>query len=107
MRKPPSGRVTVRVSNAETESALVIDVLDTGVGIPRDRLEHSLINDFRSTKRNSGVGLGLGLARHVATSHGGTVSATSEEGKGSTFRITIPRQTIAGMSADAAIAKRG
>lgn len=107
MRKPPSGSVTIRVSNASGEDALVVDVEDTGVGIPRDKLAEILINDFRSTKRNSGVGLGLGVARHVATSHGGTVSATSEEGKGSTFRITIPRQAVAGVPADAGMRKGG
>jgi two-component system, NtrC family, sensor kinase len=107
MRKPPSGRVTVRVSNADNQDALVVDVMDTGVGIPRDKLAEILINDFRSTKRNSGVGLGLGVARHVATSHGGTVTATSEEGKGSTFRITIPRQAITGIAADTALRKGG
>jgi signal transduction histidine kinase len=107
MRKPPLGRVTVRVGNSESGDALVVDVIDTGVGIPRDKLAEILVNDFRSSKRNSGVGLGLGVARHVATSHGGTVTATSEEGQGSTFRITIPRQAITGIAADTALRKGG
>jgi two-component system NtrC family sensor kinase len=107
MRKPPIGRVTVRVGNSESGDALVVDVIDTGVGIPRDKLAEILVNDFRSSKRNSGVGLGLGVARHVATSHGGTVTATSEEGQGSTFRITIPRQAITGIAADTALRKGG
>lgn len=105
MRRPPQGRVTVRVLNAENEDSVVVDVLDTGVGIPQDKLSEILTSDFRSTKRNSGVGLGLGVARHVATSHGGSVTASSEEGKGSTFRITIPRQSIAGVAADTALRK--
>jgi len=107
MRRPPSGRVTVRVANSETEDALVIDVADTGVGIPADKLVEIMTHDFRSTKRNSGVGLGLGVARHVATSHGGSITAESVEGEGTTFRITIPRHAITGIAADTALRKGG
>jgi signal transduction histidine kinase len=100
-RRPPSGKVTIRVVDAPESDALTFEVEDTGVGIPADKLADIMVNDFRSTKRNSGVGLGLGVARHVASSHGGTISATSEEGKGSTFRMSIPRQSMAGVSASA------
>jgi signal transduction histidine kinase len=66
-----------------------------------------MTHDFRSTKRNSGVGLGLGVARHVATSHGGSITAESIEGEGTTFRITIPRHAITGIAADTALRKGG
>jgi len=59
-----------------------------------------MINDFRSSKRNSGVGLGLGVARHVAASHGGTITAESTEGVGTTFRIKLPRHAMAGVAAE-------
>jgi signal transduction histidine kinase len=104
MRRPPIGRVTISVSDDPDGSALNIDVSDTGVGIPADRLADLMIHDFRSTKRNSGVGLGLGVARHVATSHGGVITATSTEGEGSVFRLKIPRQAMAGVSAGDAAA---
>jgi signal transduction histidine kinase len=102
MRRPPTGRVTIRVSDSADGGLLNVDVIDTGVGIPADKLADLLIHDFRSSKRNSGVGLGLGVARHVASSHGGTVTADSVEGQGSTFRITLPRQAVAGLAADQA-----
>jgi signal transduction histidine kinase len=104
-RRPPQGTVTVRVMDADDMDALIIEVIDTGVGIPADKLADLMINDFRSTKRNSGVGLGLGVARHVASSHGGSITAESEAGKGSTFRIRIPRQAVAGVAADVALRK--
>jgi signal transduction histidine kinase len=107
MRRPPSGRVTVRVANSSKEDALVVDIADTGVGIPADKLVEIMTHDFRSTKRNSGVGLGLGVARHVATSHGGSITAESVEGEGTTFRITIPRHAITGIAADTALRKGG
>ena len=101
MRRPPQGTVTVRVTDANDGDALRIEIADTGVGIPADRLADIMTSDFRSSKRNSGVGLGLGVARHVASSHGGVVTADSVEGVGSTFAITIPRQAVAGIAAEA------
>jgi signal transduction histidine kinase len=98
-RTPPQGLVTLSVYDADGGRNLVIEVSDTGVGIPKDKLADLLIHDFKSTKRNSGVGLGLGVARHIASAHGGRVTADSEEGVGTTFRITLPRQS----SVDAAL----
>jgi two-component system sensor histidine kinase SenX3 len=89
MTKKP-GKVTIRVGDDEHDS-LIVDVIDTGVGIPADQMAEIMVHDFKSTKRNSGVGLGLGVARHVATSHGGEITVSSQEGKGSTFRMRIPR----------------
>jgi signal transduction histidine kinase len=106
-RRPPQGKVTIRVADADATDALVIEVTDTGVGIAADKLADLMVNDFRSTKRNSGVGLGLGVARHVASSHGGSITAESQEGQGSTFRIRIPRQAMAGIAADTALRKGG
>ncbi len=101
MRRPPKGTVTIRVSDSPDGEDLYIDIVDTGVGIAADKLADLMINDFRSSKRNSGVGLGLGVARHVASSHGGTVTAESVEGTGSTFRIKLPRKAVAGVAAEA------
>jgi signal transduction histidine kinase len=98
-RTPPQGRVCVRVYDMEDQTSLVLEVSDTGVGIPADKLQDLMMHDFKSTKRNSGVGLGLGVARHIAAAHGGVVTAESQAGIGSTFRLTIPRQAMAGISA--------
>jgi signal transduction histidine kinase len=98
-RTPPEGRVCVRVYDTDDQAGLVLEVSDTGVGIAADKLEDLMRHDFKSTKRNSGVGLGLGVARHIAAAHGGVVTAESQAGVGSTFRLTIPRQAMAGISA--------
>lgn len=98
-RTPPQGRVCVRICDTDDQSSLVLEVSDTGVGIPADKLQDLMMHDFKSTKRNSGVGLGLGVARHIAAAHGGVVTAESREGVGSTFRLTLPRQAVAGISA--------
>jgi signal transduction histidine kinase len=84
---------SVKVSVVDTPGSLLIEITDSGVGMSDQTLSDLMVNDFRSTKRNSGVGLGLGVARHVATAHGGTISATSREGEGSTFVLRIPRHS--------------
>ncbi|MFH0903068.1 MAG: sensor histidine kinase [Pseudomonadota bacterium] len=76
------------------DTGIVISIQDNGVGIPSERLTRILANDFQSTKRQTGVGLGLGVARHVVSAHDGTLTAESTEGKGSTFSITLPRRRL-------------
>ncbi len=65
-----------------------IDVIDTGPGIAPDALE-KIFDAYYSTKK-SGMGLGLAMTRRIAREHGGNVTVTSEPGKGSDFRITLP-----------------
>ncbi|WP_430293263.1 ATP-binding protein [Pseudomonas sp. B1-22] len=69
-------------------------VQDSGIGISRERLEHMFDAfqqaDSSTSRRYGGTGLGLTIARTLAERMGGTLSATSEEGCGSTFTLEIP-----------------
>ena len=56
-----------------------------------EQLAAVMEHDFRSTKRQAGIGLGLGVARHVVRAHGGTLTAESHLGEGTVFRVTLPR----------------
>jgi len=73
---------------------VVFEVVDRGVGIAADDLAQVFTAFFRGDRSRSretgGVGLGLTLARRIATAHGGTISLTSEVGSGTTARLTIP-----------------
>ncbi|MBN1555292.1 MAG: two-component sensor histidine kinase [Phycisphaerae bacterium] len=69
------------------ENAL-IDVIDTGPGIPAENL-HNIFRAYWSTK-SGGSGLGLPTARRIVREHGGTMSVESEPGKGTRFLITLP-----------------
>ena len=76
-------------------SAVEIAVSDTGIGIPADFLP-SVFEPFRqadasSTRRQSGLGLGLSIVKHLVEAHGGTIAADSPgEGRGSTFTVRLP-----------------
>jgi len=78
-----------------------ISISDTGIGIESEFLPH-VFDRFRqadssSTRRYSGLGLGLAIVRYLAEAHGGTVSAYSPgKGQGSTFKVTFPLAEMPG-----------
>ncbi|MDB4993628.1 MAG: sensory box histidine kinase/response regulator [Myxococcaceae bacterium] len=87
-----SGEISVNVS--EDEGVLVIDVDDTGSGIPDHELGH-IFEKFRqvdgtSTRRVGGTGLGLAIVRELAKVLGGTVAVKSTLGRGSSFSVRLP-----------------
>jgi len=94
---PPGGRVTVRAR--ADEERIVVEVEDTGPGIPADELPRLFARFYRAESAESsgteGTGLGLSLARELARLHGGDISVASEDGRGSTFRMEIPREVAA------------
>ncbi|PSK68668.1 two-component sensor histidine kinase [Streptomyces sp. CS149] len=73
---------------------VVIEVTDTGSGIPADDLPHVFDRFWRAEKsrsrRTGGSGLGLAIVRKLVEAHGGTAEATSIEGEGSTFALRLP-----------------
>jgi signal transduction histidine kinase len=89
---PAGGRVDVRV-RASSDRAL-LEVSDTGMGIPADDLERLFERFFRTdaakTQAIQGTGLGLSIARAIVDGHGGTIAVESTEGEGTTFRIELP-----------------
>jgi two-component system sensor histidine kinase BaeS len=89
---PPGATVTVR-SRLDGDD-LVIEVADTGTGIAEHDLPHVFDRFWRADKsrnRNTGgSGLGLAIVRKLAEAHGGTATATSRFGHGSTFTVRLP-----------------
>jgi two-component system, OmpR family, phosphate regulon sensor histidine kinase PhoR len=89
---PARGTVWMRLD--ATESRAVIQVGDTGQGIPAGELPRVFERFYRVDKararQTGGTGLGLAIVRHVAEAHGGTVRVDSELGRGSTFTVTLP-----------------
>lgn len=87
----PGGRVDVRAANVP--GAVVLEVRDTGQGIPADEQARVFERLFRgrAAARIPGTGLGLALVRDVVTRHGGAVELDSRPGEGTTVRVTFPR----------------
>ena len=83
----PGSSVTVRTRH--THNHWEIAVIDHGVGIPKDQTE-SIFNPFFTTKP-SGTGLGLPIVAKIVDEHGGKLTVESEEGKGTTFRVSLPQ----------------
>ena len=87
----PGSAVVVRLACDATEA--VIEVEDEGQGIAAEDLPHLFERYFRAlgTSRHEGMGLGLYTARRLVEAHGGTIGVTSVAGKGSLFRVRLPR----------------
>lgn len=85
---PDGGQVTVRCRR--TDATAVIEVSDSGCGIPPDKID-SIFEPFFTTKdEGQGTGLGLSIAKQIVEEHGGTISASSPPGQGATFTVSLP-----------------
>jgi two-component system phosphate regulon sensor histidine kinase PhoR len=91
---PAAGRVSVSC-RADGASA-VIEVADTGAGIPPEHHARLFERFYRVDKARSrelgGTGLGLAIVKHLCQAMGGSVSVTSQVGKGSVFAVRLPRE---------------
>jgi signal transduction histidine kinase len=89
---PSGGRVDVRIRGHGGKA--VIEVRDTGMGIPATEQEHLFERFFRTSKATEqaipGTGLGLAISKAIVEAHGGGIVVASDDGAGSTFRISLP-----------------
>jgi PAS domain S-box-containing protein len=78
---------TLRLKAHRSRNEVILEIEDTGVGIPPDV---DIFEPFTTTK-SSGSGLGLMVVRQIVSGHGGNLTHTSTPGKGTTFRLTLPQ----------------
>jgi signal transduction histidine kinase len=85
---------SVRISVTRDGQSAVLDVTDTGIGIPPGALPHVFERFFRveesRSREQGGAGLGLSIVKSICAAHGAEVEVTSEPGKGSRFRVRQP-----------------
>ncbi|HVY62466.1 MAG TPA: ATP-binding protein, partial [Planctomycetota bacterium] len=93
---PAGGRIRIETRRAtigeDRQPAVAVEFSDTGVGISAEDLKR-VFEPFYSTKAlGHGTGLGLAICHQVVKRHGGTITVTSEAGRGSTFLVLLPRE---------------
>ncbi len=88
---------TVQVRVLERDGHAVLEVADSGIGIPATALPRIFERFYRVDKgrarEEGGTGLGLAIVKHVAHAHSGRVEVESDPGRGTTFRVLIPRHS--------------
>ena len=94
---PKGGLITVRIRSEADE--VLLEVEDSGPGIPKDKLSRVFDRFYRveegRSRQSGGAGLGLSIARWSVEIHQGRVTAHCEEGRGCTFRIVLPQAASA------------
>jgi signal transduction histidine kinase len=91
---PEKGTISVKAHREE--DGLIVEIKDTGIGIPKeeqDRLFKPYSRISSDRQRHPGLGLGLALSKQIIELHGGKIWVDSEQGKGSTFSFLLPRNT--------------
>jgi len=90
---PEHGKIGIEISSSN--EGIRIEIHDTGIGIPKEGLPRIFERFYRVDKTRSrkmgGTGLGLSIVKHIVIIHGGNIEVQSEEGKGSRFTITLPK----------------
>jgi signal transduction histidine kinase len=84
----PGGAITIEVQ--EMDNMILVQVRDTGIGIPEDHIPYIFDAFYRVKGGQRGSGLGLAIAKAIVEAHGGEIRVESTPGKGSTFSFTLP-----------------
>lgn len=90
---PEGGEITLRVEQ-RSDGCVVVQVIDTGVGVKREHVPRLTERFYRvdgsRSRETGGTGLGLSIVKHVMQRHGGSIEIDSEPGRGSRFMLVFP-----------------
>ena len=85
----PEGRITVHLAKGNKD--ILVQVTDTGIGIPEQHIPFLFDAFFQVRRDAKGSGLGLAIAKTIIEAHGGRIWVESTVGTGTTFSFTLPR----------------
>ncbi len=86
---PQGGRLTVRTTSEDSQA--ILEFTDTGIGIPPENMDKIFEPFFTTKPEAAGTGLGLSISYNIAQQYRGRIEVESEVGRGSTFRVRLPR----------------
>lgn len=86
---PVGGTLSIATNLAPDVRFVGVEVTDTGAGIAPEVVDH-LFDRFAKSSESRGSGLGLAIARHIVEAHGGAIEVSSESGRGTAIRFTLP-----------------
>ncbi|MHC4119432.1 MAG: sensor histidine kinase [Planctomycetota bacterium] len=86
---------TIDVSAEHNEKSVLVTISDTGIGIPKEEQGKIFDEFYRATNakrtERDGTGLGLSIVKYIVERHGGQISVESEQGRGTAFKLSLPR----------------
>jgi two-component system, OmpR family, phosphate regulon sensor histidine kinase PhoR len=95
----PGGKIVVGVTTSRQDD-IECWVRDDGTGIPEERMNSIFEKGSRDPKKKGSTGLGLAMVKKIVEAHGGTITAESKVGEGSTFRIVLPLKKASNAATD-------
>jgi two-component system, OmpR family, phosphate regulon sensor histidine kinase PhoR len=95
---PEEGSVHITATESETDESILVNILDEGSGISPEHHKHLFdrfyVVDKSRSRKLGGTGLGLAIVKQIVLAHNGTISVESSVGKGSCFKIRLPKQKV-------------
>jgi len=95
----PGGKIVVGVTTSRQDD-IECWVRDDGTGIPEERMDSIFEKGSRDPKKKGSTGLGLAMVKKIVEAHGGTITAESKVGEGSTFRLVLPLKKASNAATD-------
>ena len=92
---PNGGQLTIVTRKINKPLAAAVQITDTGQGMTKEFIDHSLFKPFRTTKRK-GMGLGLFSCKEIVSLHGGKIEVKSEPNRGASFTVKLPILAVDG-----------
>jgi signal transduction histidine kinase len=87
---PEGGTLSIRFELDEVEGKAVVNIMDTGIGIPESEMDHIFDPFFTTKQEGEGTGMGLSIVHGIVRNHGGNVHVNSQEGAGTNFAVVFP-----------------
>jgi two-component system NtrC family sensor kinase len=91
---PDGGTLSINIEKGKNRDFLMVEIADTGTGIPQHQLNNIFDPFFTTKSKSKGTGLGLAVSLSIVKKHGGDISVRSQVGRGTTFTVILPAAKV-------------